>query len=78
MVYTTHHLEEVEPLCDRLALLDRGRLVAEGTPEELGKEATCGHMDPAPFGAAVTFREVGRPRLERVFMELTARSPGAS
>ena len=35
IVLTTHDLAEAERLCDRLAILDRGRLVAEGTPEEL-------------------------------------------
>lgn len=34
VVLTTHHLEEAER-CDRIALLDRGRLVALGSPDEL-------------------------------------------
>jgi ABC-2 type transport system ATP-binding protein len=36
VLLTTHLMEEAEA-CDRLALLDRGRLVAEGTPEDLRK-----------------------------------------
>ena len=32
---TTHYLEEADQLADRVAVLDRGRLVAEGSPEEL-------------------------------------------
>ena len=32
---TTHYLEEADRLADRVAVLDRGRLIAEGTPEEL-------------------------------------------
>src|SRR5262249_50859189 len=35
LVFTTHHLEEAERLCDRVAILDRGRLVAAGTLAEL-------------------------------------------
>ena len=32
---TTHYLEEADRLCDRLAIVDRGVVVAEGTPDEL-------------------------------------------
>jgi ABC-2 type transport system ATP-binding protein len=32
---TTHYLEEADELCDRLAIIDDGQIVAEGTPEEL-------------------------------------------
>src|SRR5262249_24954787 len=35
VIYTTHYLEEVERLCDRIAILDHGRILAEGTLEEL-------------------------------------------
>ncbi len=35
LIYTSHQLGEVERLCDRIAILDRGRLVAKGTLAEL-------------------------------------------
>jgi len=35
MVYTTHYLEEAEDLCDRIAIMDEGRVVALGTLPEL-------------------------------------------
>jgi ABC-2 type transport system ATP-binding protein len=35
VVYTTHYMEEVERLCNRIAIVDHGRVVAEGTLEEL-------------------------------------------
>jgi ABC-2 type transport system ATP-binding protein len=35
---TTHYLEEADALCDRLAIIDHGRIVAEGTPEQLKHE----------------------------------------
>jgi linearmycin/streptolysin S transport system ATP-binding protein len=35
VLYTTHYMEEAERLCDRIAILDRGRLVALGTQDEL-------------------------------------------
>jgi lipooligosaccharide transport system ATP-binding protein len=35
LVLTTHYMEEAEQLCDRLVVMDRARIVAEGTPAEL-------------------------------------------
>src|SRR5207247_4449285 len=35
---TTHYLEEADALCDRVAIIDYGQLVAEGTPDELKRE----------------------------------------
>ncbi len=35
IIYTTHYMEEVEQLCDRIAIIDKGRTVALGTKEEL-------------------------------------------
>ncbi len=32
---TTHYLDEADALCDRILVIDRGRIVAEGTPDEL-------------------------------------------
>lgn len=35
---TTHYLEEADALCDRLAIIDHGRIQAEGTPDELKRQ----------------------------------------
>jgi ABC-2 type transport system ATP-binding protein len=35
VLYTTHYMEEAERLCDRVGVIDLGRLIAEGTPREL-------------------------------------------
>ena len=35
VLYTTHYMEEAERLCDRIAIIDHGRIIAEGTKEEL-------------------------------------------
>lgn len=35
VLLTTHYMEEAARLCDRLAIIDQGRLIAQGTPEEL-------------------------------------------
>jgi ABC-2 type transport system ATP-binding protein len=37
VLLTTHHLDEADHLADRVAIIDRGRVVAEGPPEELKK-----------------------------------------
>ncbi len=39
IVYTTHYMEEVEILCDRVIILDKGKILATGTTDEL-KELT--------------------------------------
>jgi lipooligosaccharide transport system ATP-binding protein len=35
LILTTHYMDEAEQLCDRLVVMDRGRIVAEGTPRAL-------------------------------------------
>ncbi|MGZ4690170.1 MAG: ABC transporter ATP-binding protein [Acidimicrobiia bacterium] len=35
VVLTTHHMDEAEHLCDRLAIIDKGRIVSEGTPADI-------------------------------------------
>ncbi|MGZ8441314.1 MAG: ABC transporter ATP-binding protein, partial [Candidatus Deferrimicrobiaceae bacterium] len=35
IVYTTHYMEEAENLCSRVAVMDRGRIIAEGSPQAL-------------------------------------------
>jgi ABC-2 type transport system ATP-binding protein len=56
VLFTTHYLDEAEQLCDRVAIIDRGRIVASGTPRELiaqaqGQQAvtliTSGPIEPA-------------------------------
>ncbi|MER5929997.1 ATP-binding cassette domain-containing protein [Streptomyces sp. NPDC002054] len=41
---TTQYLEEADQLADRIAVLDRGKIVAEGTPEELKRLVPGGHL----------------------------------
>jgi ABC-2 type transport system ATP-binding protein len=41
---TTQHLEEADQLADRVAVLDQGRIVAEGTPAELKRRIPGGHI----------------------------------
>lgn len=39
IIYTTHYMEEAEILCDRIIILDKGKIIAEGTSDELKKMA---------------------------------------
>src|SRR5687768_5917705 len=60
IVLTTHDLVEAERLCDRIALIDDGRLVVEGTPVELME---------------LVARDYGKPpTMDSVFMTFTGKS----
>ncbi len=39
VLYSTHYMEEAEFLCDRIIMIDKGKIIAAGTPQEL-KAAT--------------------------------------
>ena len=41
VLLTTHYMDEAEKLCDRLSIVDHGKIIASGTPREL-IERTCG------------------------------------
>lgn len=56
LLLTTHYIEEAERLCDRVAIIDEGRIIALGTPREI-KAQTLGHShievvceEPIPEG----------------------------
>lgn len=42
VLYSTHHMDEAERLCDHVVLIDHGRVVAAGTPAELTRSADGG------------------------------------
>lgn len=60
IVLTTHNMEEAEYLCDRLAIMDHGKLIAEGTPAELIQRYAA-DVKPVPRTG----------NLEDVFLHLT-------
>src|SRR5207237_175796 len=63
VLYTTHYMEEAESLCDRLAIVDHGRIIAQGTLTEL--RALLGERDLLHF--AGSFRpEATRQALQQL------------
>ena len=50
IILTTHYMEEAERLCDRVAIMDHGRVIALGTPQQL--IATVGGEDIVEFAVA--------------------------
>ena len=67
IVLTTHYMEEAERLCDRVAIVDHGRIIALGTPQELIDNVDVSHLPPPePRKTSAT--------LEDVFVSLTGRT----
>src|SRR5437868_9796347 len=66
ILLTTQYLDEADQLADRIAVLDQGKLVAQGTPDELKRRIPGGHIrlqfaDASGFEAAAhTLGEVAR------------------
>ena len=50
IILTTHYMEEAERLCDRVAIMDHGRVIALGTPQQL--IATVGGEDIVEFAVS--------------------------
>lgn len=44
VLLTTHYMEEAERLCDRVAIFDQGKIIAEGTPNELIRSLGAEHV----------------------------------
>lgn len=44
VLYSTHYMEEAEYLCDRIVMINEGKIIAQGTPEELRKETNTTNL----------------------------------
>src|SRR3954453_6402401 len=63
ILLTTHYLEEAEQLCDRIAFINEGRIVAQGSSDELSSEYGVTSLEDAYLGL------VGRSELSRAHIE---------
>ena len=45
VIFSTHILEEVDAACSRAIIINNGKIVANGTPDELKKETKSGRLD---------------------------------
>ena len=53
-IITTHYMDEAEQLCDRLVIMDRGRIVAEGSPRDLISHHSTREVLELRFAVGVT------------------------
>jgi lipooligosaccharide transport system ATP-binding protein len=51
LVITTHYMDEAEQLCDRLVVMDKGQIMAEGSPAELIKKYSSKEVLEVRFGS---------------------------
>jgi len=51
LVLTTHYMDEAEQLCDRLVVIDKGRIMAEGSPAQLIREHSSREVLEVRFGS---------------------------
>ena len=65
VVLTTHYMDEAESLCDRVAIIDSGRIVSIDTPDRL-----IDHLVASGFERA---KEIKKASLEDVFLNLTGK-----
>ena len=60
IILTTHYMDEAERLCDRVAIMDHGRIIALGTPQQLIASVGGDHI----VEFAVTGADAARPQLD--------------
>lgn len=64
VIYTSHYMEEVEQICTRIGIMDKGRIIAQGTKDELksmiriGEKITIEFLAESPEEALTWVREM--------------------
>lgn len=66
VIMTTHYMEEAELLCDRVAIMDKGKIIALDTPKQLIKNLLKGGFKKT--------QDVQQANLEDVFIDLTGKA----
>lgn len=61
VIYTTHYMEEVEEICTQVVIMDHGKILAQGTTEELKEKVSLEHVLS------------NLPTLNEVFLEITGK-----
>ena len=51
LIITTHYMDEAEQLCDRLIVMDKGRIMAEGSPQDLIRQYSTKEVLEVRFGS---------------------------
>ena len=60
LLLTTHYMDEAEQLCDRLVVVDKGRIMAEGSPADLIRRYSSREVLEVRFGSAQNAEAAGR------------------
>lgn len=60
LVLTTHYMDEAEQLCDRIVVVDKGRIMAEGSPAALIREHSSREVLEVRFGSEANAGAAGR------------------
>ena len=79
VVLTTHYMDEAERLCDRIAVVDHGRVIAQGTPRELIASIGAAHVVAFAMEGASSFAAEELRALPGVrHVRAVAAEPGAT
>jgi ABC-2 type transport system ATP-binding protein len=77
ILLTTQYLDEADQLADQIAVLDQGRIVAEGTPAELKNRMPGGHIrlhfaGPDPLRSAAELLDTAAPDQDQLVLQVPA------
>jgi ABC-2 type transport system ATP-binding protein len=80
---TTQYLEEADQLADEVAVLDQGRIVAQGTPAELKRRIPGGHVrlrftEPQALRSAAAVLTSASPDLDQLILQVPVAGSAAS
>lgn len=71
--FTTHYMEEADRIADRIAIIDHGKIVAEGTPQAIKEQAKTDNLEEAFItltGHAIRTEEVGAAERLRMHRQM--------